>query len=187
MKIKKSHIYNSIFVVFIVLMILPQTRKPIQVTFHKVKTFFSPSIEKEGTKETLNDYNWALIDDSNEELNFKDAKNKVVLVNLWATWCPPCIAELPSMNKLYKDYGDKVTFLFVSNENLDRVSSFLKRKELDIPSYKPLTAGPRKLSSRSIPATFIIGKDGKIHVNERGAANWNSNSVRALLDRLLEE
>ena len=186
MKIKKSHIYNFIFVVFIVLLIIPQTRKSIQVTFHKVKTLFGPSIE-DGNKENLGEYDWTLLDENGKEYNFKNSKNKVVLVNLWATWCPPCIAELPSMDKLYKDYGDKVTFLFVSNEKLDRVSSFLKRKEFDIPSYKPLTAGPQKLSSRTIPATFIIGKDGKIHVNERGAANWNSSSVRELLDRLLEE
>ena len=187
MKIKKSHIYNSFFVVFIVLLILPQTRKPIQVVFHKVKTFFGPTIEDGNEKERLSEYNWLLIDQNGKKLDFKDSENRVVLVNLWATWCPPCIAELPSMNKLYKDYGDKVTFLFVSNEELKKVSSFLKRKEFDIPSYKPLSRGPRMLSSRSIPATFIIGKDGKIHVNERGAANWNSDSVRELLDRLLEE
>ena len=88
---------------------------------------------------------------------------------------------------MYQDYGDKVKFLFVSNEERDRVIKFLERKKMNIPFYQPQTKNPEQLYSKSIPATFILGKDGKIHVDERGAANWNSGEVRDLLDRLLAE
>ena len=108
-------------------------------------------------------------------------------MNLWATWCPPCIAEMPSMQKIYDAYGDRVVFLLVSNENQEKVTTFLKRKNLSIPSYYPLSSIPKEIASNSIPATYIIDKKGFIVVEKIGAANWNSTSVRKLLDNLLLE
>ncbi len=187
MKIKKSQIYNILTLVVIALIIIPQTRKPIQVSVHKIFALFSPSIESEGNRAELSTYNWALLDKEGKAYNLTTAKDKVIFVNLWATWCPPCVAELPSMQKLYNDYGDKVTFLFVSNEKMDRVTAFLDKKEMNIPVFQPASAIPEELYSKSIPATYIIGKDGQIHVDKKGAANWNSSSVRSLLDKLINE
>jgi thiol-disulfide isomerase/thioredoxin len=187
MKLKKSQVYNIIFLVIIILLIVPQTRKSIQIGINQVKALFGPSISSNSEKETLNSYELLLKDDQGNIYDFNRAQNEVVFVNLWATWCPPCIAELPSMEKLYSDYGDRVKFLFVSNEEQSRVQKFLQRKEMTIPSYQPQNQLPEQLYSKSIPATFIIGKDGTIHVDERGAANWNSGEVRDLLDRLLAE
>lgn len=187
MKIKKKNVYNILTLLVIALLIIPQTRKPIQVTIHKVFAMFGPSIESEGNKTELSTYNWALSDKKGNAYNLSTAKDQVVFVNLWATWCPPCVAELPSMQKLYNDYGDKVTFLFVSNERKERVNAFLTKKGMNIPTFQPTSAIPQELYSRSIPATYIIGKDGLIHVDKKGAANWNSNSVRELLDKLIQE
>ena len=147
---------------------------------------FSPSVES-GKKEIVVDYNWTLLNEEGEEFNFETAQDKVVFVNLWATWCPPCIAELPSMEKLYKDYGDRVAFLFVSNEQQAKVTKFLDGRDMTIPHFKPVTNNPELLSSNSIPATYILGKDGRIHVSKKGAANWNSDTIRDLLDSLLAE
>ena len=188
MKLKRSHIYNVIAVVFIALMIIPQTRKSIQIGLNKVLASFGPSIDKDDEgKITLSDYNWKLQDTEGNVFDFESAKGKVILVNLWATWCPPCIAEMPSMDDLYRDYKDKVVFLFVSGEERETVSSFLKKRELSIPSFTPLSKYPEDLYSKSLPTTYIIGKDGMIHVEKTGAANWNSDGVRELLDELLVE
>lgn len=187
MRLKKSHVNNIITVLIIAVLIIPQTRKPIQVALNSVVAMFGPSIDSDAKKETLTNYTWQLVDNSGNHFDFQSAKDKVVFVNLWATWCAPCIAELPSMQKLYSDYGNRVEFLFVSNEDFDKTEKFLQNKEMDIPSYKPLSMNPRQLSSISIPATFILGKDGKIHVSKVGAANWNSEGVRKLLDELLAE
>ena len=111
MKLKKSQIYNSITFVIVVLLIIPQTRKPLQVGLNKIFASFGPSISKsKDDKALLTNYNWQLRDSEGNNFNFESTKGKVVLVNLWATWCPPCIAEMPSMNALYKDYKDKVVF-----------------------------------------------------------------------------
>jgi len=111
----------------------------------------------------------------------------VVVVNFWATWCPPCVAELPSLVKLYADYGDNVRFVLVNNEQPQKVSEFLKKKNYSVPVYFEKSRTPEVLRSKSIPATYILNKSGKIVVDEKGAANWDSESTRNLLDQLLEE
>jgi thiol-disulfide isomerase/thioredoxin len=187
MKIKKPQVYNLLLLVFIVLMILPQTRKPIQIGVHSILGLFSPSIKNIEDRTQISTYNWQLLDVNSHQFDFNKTKGKVVFVNLWATWCPPCIAEMPNMQKIYQDYGDKVTFLFVSNEKSTKVSVFLNKKNLTIPAYYPITNNPKEISSTSIPATYIIDKKGFIVVEKIGVANWNSDVVRELLDQLLSE
>jgi thiol-disulfide isomerase/thioredoxin len=187
MTFKKSHISNLLFVIVITLMIIPQTRKPIQVGLHSIVALFSPlAIDKEDQL-LLSNYDWQLLDSNSTIFTLEKAKGKVLFVNLWATWCPPCIAEMPSMQKIYDAYGDRVVFLFISNENQEKVTAFLKRKNRSIPSYYPLSSSPKDIASNSIPATYIIDKKGFIVVEKIGAANWNSTSVRKLLDNLLLE
>ena len=129
MTFKKSHISNILFVIVIVLMIIPQTRKPIQVGLHSIVALFSPLIIDKEDQVLLSNYDWQLLDSNNTISTLEQAKGKVIFVNLWATWCPPCIAEMPSMQKIYDAYGDRVVFLFVSNENQEKVTTFFKEKK----------------------------------------------------------
>ena len=111
MKVSKSQISNLIFLVVIAILIIPQTRKPIQVFLNKGFALISPNIEKKENQKTLRTYEWQLKDENGNIFNFESVKGKVVFINFWATWCPPCIAEMPSIQNLYKDYKDKVEFL----------------------------------------------------------------------------
>lgn len=187
MKINKKHLSNGIFVVFIILLIIPQTRMSLQIGANKIKALFSPSVEYKAENEKLSNYNWSLLDEKGNGFQFEDLKGEVIFVNLWATWCAPCVAEMPIMNDLYLDYRDNVKFLFVSNEEMAKINKFKQKRDLQLSTYTPVTAYPEDLMSKSIPATFIIGKNGVIHVNEKGVANWNSEGVRELLDRLVAE
>lgn len=187
MKLNKSKIFNIAIVVIIVLLLIPQTGKTLKVGVHKIFGMFSPSEVSEKNRKTLTSYDWKLANYKGEEYNLAESKGKVVFVNLWATWCPPCIAEMPSMQKLYDDYNDKITFLFVSNEHQDKVISFFEKKGYNLPSFLPLSEIPGELYSRTIPATYIIDKKGVIMVDKKGAADWNGDSVRSLLDRLILE
>ncbi|MBL4605042.1 MAG: TlpA family protein disulfide reductase [Flavobacteriaceae bacterium] len=187
MKVNKSKIFNIAIVVFIIVLIIPQTAKPLKVGIHKIFGMFSPSEVGEKSRITLEDYHWELTNHKGESYNLNEAKGKVVFINLWATWCPPCIAEMPSMQELYNDYQDKVLFLFVSNEGQNKVASFFKKKEYNLPSFYPESEIPKELYSKTIPATYIIDKRGTIVIDKSGAANWNGSSVRSLLDRLILE
>ena len=186
MKISKSQRNNIIFLVLIAILLIPQTRKPIQVFLNKGLALFSPSIVNEDKREVVSDFNWNLQNTNTlETYNFKNAEGKVVLINFWATWCPPCIAELPSLDQLYQSYNDKVVFLFVSNEEIAVVNKFLAKKGMSLPVYKPISNYPEVFDVTSIPRTFLIDKQGNIVIDKTGAANWNSDKVQATIDELL--
>ena len=130
MKFLKAQISNIIFIVVIALLVIPQTRQPIQVFISKGMALISPSIEKLDKQEIVSTYDWQLKNESGNIFNFESTKGKVVIINFWATWCPPCIAEMPSLQKLYNDYQKRVEFLFVTNDPYTEINKFLKRRSV---------------------------------------------------------
>src|SRR5690554_5174132 len=177
---------NILFVLFLALLIIPQTRLPIMVTVQRLISF-SPSTTSENKREILNDYDWMLMTFEETPYSFQQVKDKVVVLNFWATWCPPCVAEIPSFQKLYDGYGSKVEFLFVTSEEKERVDTFMQKHGYDLPIYFQRYAAPKQLESRALPTTFVISKEGAIAIKETGVADWNSKKVRNLLDDLLDE
>ena len=171
---RKSKIFNIISVAIIVLLIIPQTRKVIQIGLHKGLSYINQSslIDKED-RVSVSYANFQLKSDANTTLNFEATKGKVMFINFWATWCPPCIAEMPSLQALYNDYNNDVEFLFITSD--------------DFAVYNTLSQVPTELSTTTIPRTFIINKRGEIVVDESGAIDWNSEKVRSQLDQLLSK
>lgn len=186
MKFTKSQRNNSILLVIILVMIIPQTRQPLQILVQKGLALFSPSVIERDERSTLSSYQWNLIDENSVPFDFNNAKGKVVLINFWATWCPPCIAEMPHLEALYSDYKDRVLFLLVSDESPEVVSKFKAKNEYDFKVYASMSKVPKELQTTAIPRSFILDKNGRIVIDKTGAANWNSDSIRTLLDELLE-
>ncbi len=135
----------------------------------------------------VKNYDWQLVNADGREFNFETTKGKVVLVNFWATWCPPCIAEMPSLQALYNDYNGQVEFMFVAQDKVEKVAAFIAKKGYTFPVYYSRSEAPKLLTSKTIPTTYMINKKGKIIVAETGAADWNSDKTRILLDALLAE
>lgn len=169
------------------MLVWPKTRLPIQVFLHKGLAIFSPSEVSEHNREKLTNYNWRLQTLDDMGYDFEMAEGKVVLVNFWATWCPPCIAEMPALQGLYDDYGDRIEFLLVSEEKEAIIQKFLNKHDYSFKIYRPVSEIPEMLKTRSIPRTFIIDKEGNIVIDKSGAANWNSEAVRETLDELIAE
>ena len=181
-KIKTS---NLVFLIVIALLIIPQTRQSIQVLLQKgLSLVKSVTVNKEKLTK-LDSYNWSLKDKNNNNYNLEEAKGKVVFINFWATWCPPCIAEMPSIQKLYEDYNDKVEFIFVTNDYYSEINPFLKKNNYTFKVFRPQEAYPEFFNISSIPRTFLIDKYGNVVIDEIGAANWNSEKVRKAIDSLL--
>jgi thiol-disulfide isomerase/thioredoxin len=185
-KFIKKHWSNILFFVFLALLIIPQTRMPIQVFVQRIISF-SPSEKKESERETLQDYNWNLQQLNAEVINFSQSKGKLAIVNFWATWCPPCVAEMPSFQKLYDSYGDKVDFYFVTSEKPEKVEKFMEKNGYTLPIFLQSFEAPKMLESYALPTTYLISKTGVIVIDEEGAADWNSQKMRALLEKLLNE
>ena len=187
MKLSKSQISNLVFLVVITILIIPQTRKPIQVFINKGFALISPSIEKKENQTTLKSYEWKLKDKNGNIFDFESVKGKVVFINFWATWCPPCIAEMPSIQNLYTDYKDKVEFLLVTNDPYSEINEFLSKNNYDFKILRPVTFNTSVFDVSTIPRTFLIDKTGRIIIDETGVANWNSDKVRLVIDNLLKE
>ena len=181
----KKNWSNLLFVIIFVLLLVPKTRMPIQVFFQRLISF-SPSEISKNDQLFLNDYNWSLSKLNGASTNLKKNKGNIVLINKWATWCPPCVAEMPSLQNLYDTYGDKVSFYFISDETPEKLNAFMSKNGYDFPIYISASLAPEKLNSNSLPTTYLIGKDGAIVIQKVGAADWDSTSVRETLNRLLQ-
>lgn len=176
---------DALFAALLGLMIIPGPRNVIMSNV--IRLISTQPSKLTSTPLTLSaaDYNWSFRDGDGKVTTFADLKGKVVFLNHWATWCPHCVAEMPSIKKLYDDYGDKVVFILLTSEEPSVVEPFLEKRELKIPYQVPLSPVPQMLNTRSLPRTYIIGADGRIYLDKTGAAKWDGNRTRELLDELL--
>ncbi len=156
---------------------------------------FTPEVEidakhgeaQKNTAEPYHHRNLILEDQNGESLHLNDLKGKVVFINFWATWCPPCIAEMPGINKLYQDYAqdDEVVFLMISqDQEFAKAKAFLKRKDFDFDIYTPRSTIPKALQSSGIPNTLVLAKDGDIEFKHVGLGNYNTETFKKFINHL---
>ncbi|MFT4611066.1 MAG: thiol-disulfide isomerase/thioredoxin [Glaciecola sp.] len=179
---------SIIFIVVIALMIIPQTRQPIQIFLQKgIAMVVKPNVIDASERLKLSSYDWKLQDINGEAFDFSSGEGKVIVINFWATWCPPCIAEMPSLDKLYQQYeaNDAVVFLFVSNEDTAVIRDFITEKGFRFNTFQSTTQYLREFDVSLIPRTFIISKQGEIVIDKSGVADWNSDTVKETIDELL--
>jgi thiol-disulfide isomerase/thioredoxin len=121
-----------------------------------------------------------------EEIELNEYDDKVIFLNLWATWCAPCIKEMPSIEALSKKFEGKVEFILASNEEIEKIVQFKNKKPFDLDYFK-IQNSPESLGVYALPATFIIGKDGNIVFEEKGSRDWNSEESTELINKILKD
>jgi len=131
-------------------------------------------------------YQFNLVDVDGNTISFEKFRGKTVFLNLWATWCPPCIAEMPDINSLYgKMDTDKIAFVMISRDQVfDKAVQFVSKKEYSFPIYSQVSRLPPVYEISSIPTTFVISPQGKIVVKKSGMASYDSEEFRDLLNSL---
>lgn len=124
-----------------------------------------------------------LTDANGAVMNLADLKGKKVFVNLWATWCPPCRVEMPSIEKLYKKVDkEKVIFIMLSlDQNFDLAKQFIKTNKLKLPVYYPAENLPELFNTEGIPATFIFNEKGELIKSNEGMDDYNTEAYVQLL------
>lgn len=180
----KKNWSTIVLVVFIGLMLIPSVRMPVQVFVQRLISF-SPKAIPEKEQQTIENFNWQLVDEQNNLISFSDLKGEVIIINFWATWCPPCVAEMPDFDALYRSFNSKVKFLFVSNESFEKQLRFKSKNDYKMQLYQPVTNPPEELESNSLPTSFLIDRKGNIVIKKVGSADWNSDKVRILITSLL--
>ena len=178
---------DFVFVVLIALLIYPGTRKDVAAFFIRL-TSLPPSTLDSDDQFTISKQceQWKVYDLSAQPVLLEQLNEKPVFVNIWATWCPPCIAELPAILELYHEYGSRINFVLSTNENADKVKAFLVKNNYDKSPFYFYQNLPVEFQTESIPTTYIIDKQGKVVLVKKGAARWNSGKIKKLFDSLLQ-
>jgi thiol-disulfide isomerase/thioredoxin len=145
----------------------------------------TPIVENEPTNDGI-----SFLDEDKKAVALNDLKGKVVFINFWATWCPPCVREMPSINNLKKHYKNNkdLVFLMVDVDgNYDVSKKFMEKNNLDLPLYMPNGEIPSHFLGNSIPTTVILDKTGKMVARIEGGRDYMAPEIISSMDDLLEK
>ena len=134
--------------------------------------------------------NFTLPDLGGKMASLTDYKGKVVLLNIWATWCAPCVAEMPSMEKLYQELKNEdfeILAVSVDESGAEAVNPFMKKHKLDFPVLLDTKGDIKTLyQATGIPESFIIDKDGIIVEKIIGPRDWAASGAIRFFRNLIQ-
>ncbi len=132
------------------------------------------------------DFSMNLINSKGEKVSMEEFRGKVIFMNVWATWCPPCIAEMPGINKLYNDVNkEDVVFIMLSvDQDFQKAIDFNKKKGFDFEVYRVEGQMPQMYSTQSIPTTYVIDAKEKIALTHLGMGDYDTDEFKEFLQEL---
>ena len=131
----------------------------------------------------------SLADTNGHSVELSELRGKLVLVNLWATWCEPCLREMPSLERLQSRLGERIAVLAVSedrggNKTVEPFIAKLGLKSVKI-YIDPKSEVGHAFGARGLPTSFLIDREGKMLGRVEGAAEWDSPKILGVLEPLL--
>ncbi|MCB8994939.1 MAG: TlpA family protein disulfide reductase [Bacteroidales bacterium] len=177
---------DILFYALILSLLIPATRTKVTSLIIRT-TMIRPTVIDSARTEKVSaaEMNFLLEDIDGNQVNLSDFTGQTILVNFWTTWCPPCRAEMPSIQKLHDTYGNRLPMFLITNESRTKVLDYLKENDYKLPVYFQKSAGTGIFNVGTFPTSILISGKGQILVNKKGAANWNSGSFRDKLDEVL--
>ncbi|MGB4397814.1 MAG: TlpA disulfide reductase family protein [Daejeonella sp.] len=188
----RSNITTAIMVVFIgALLISPQFKGAIIQGLMKIG-LFQPSIPEQDAQsaspigsstEAIEEM--VFKDENGKTITLSDLKGKAVFVNFWATWCPPCIAEMPSINKLSQKFKDKsnVVFLMVDMDaDMKKSQKFMQKNGYNLNVYAPASQISPAYFAGALPTTLLFDKSGKLVFKHEGGADYGNAEFEKFLE-----
>jgi thiol-disulfide isomerase/thioredoxin len=197
-KSKKRILSYIIWAVLFGLILLPSSRIFLQQQLMKLG-FFKPKLEQvEQTSSVSNQVNApapvspavSFKDEAGKLYNVDELKGKVLFINFWATWCPPCKAEMPSIQILHDKFKDneQVKFLLVEIESdIEGANKFLREENLTLPIVYPNSSIPDEWLSGAIPTTVFLDKNGALVGREQGMRDYSAKSVEDFIQNLINQ
>ncbi|MFI5162640.1 MAG: TlpA family protein disulfide reductase [Sphingobacteriales bacterium] len=183
-KITLDKILTVLLLLFVAAIIFSPRVKSWVIMGMMALGFFKPDIPKLGEK-SMPAPQMQVQDIKGKVTDLQQLKGKVVFINFWATWCPPCLAELPSINTLYQKVKNDPDIIFLTvdiDNNLQKSTQFLQNKRYNLSVYggSP-TQVPDKLYENGIPTTLIIDKKGNIVFTHFNRANYDDDKFLQFL------
>lgn len=175
---------NLIFIALMGILIFTPLGRMLKIQLLRLVST-TPKTENATTRQ-ISSYSGYFFDAQGCKILFSESENRLTFVNFWATWCPACVAEKPAIHRLYEKYANRLNFITLVNESPHRVEDFMQKHGYSFPVYYKERNFPAELYSQSIPASFLIDQTGKILIEQKGAAHWDSPQMQHLLDSLLK-
>ena len=162
--------FQSLVIVFLIVILFG-----ILILLQTKDSFFNQS-GGPGLKKGLPAPDFTLPGLDGKMVRLADYKGKVVLLNIWATWCPPCVEEMPSMEKLYRELkgeGFEILAVSIDETGAKDVRPFMKKHKLSFPALTDSKEAIKSLyQTTGVPESFIIDKDGILVEKVIGPRNW---------------
>ena len=183
----KKIITNFLFITAIlVLLFVPSAKAFLLQGLMKIG-LFKPATTEKPVAAALNLSSIKFKDSKGKVVDLGSLQGKVVFINFWATWCPPCLAEMPSVNKLYEQYkaNSNVVFLLVdADSDFEKSQGYMDKKKYDLPVYAVASSIPEVLFKGSLPTTVVLDKAGNMVYHGEGAANYADKKFVAFIEKL---
>ena len=175
---KKSTVHNKLFLIllFALSSILFADVPDLSTSLSKIKKpYLAPPLK--------------LLNIDEDEINLKDLKGKVIIVNFWATWCPPCRREMPSLQKLNNTLNDKNIVILTVNvgEDAEKADDFLSNISPEVTFTTLLDTNAKAMKDWKVlglPSTFIINKKGNVVYKAIGGREFNTKSIINTIKKL---
>lgn len=129
-------------------------------------------------------------DDKGKAHNTSSLRGKVVFINFWASWCPPCRAEFPSIEKLYSNFKSESNVFFLTineDQDISKANTYLKKENFSVPFFKSNGNIPSTIYTGTLPTTVVLDKKGKIRFRNEGFANYGSDKFIKQIEGLINE
>ncbi|MCJ7935652.1 MAG: TlpA family protein disulfide reductase [Chryseobacterium sp.] len=146
--------------------------------------------EKEGGPSSARYADLIVRNEEGAVLSTSALKGKVVFINFWASWCPPCRAEFPSIQEFYNRYSNHPQMVFLTvnlDENPVLGKNYIKEKGFTIPFLTSAGNIPREYFNGSLPTTVVLDKKGEIRLHHSGLADYSKDSFYFQIDALLKQ
>ena len=186
-KIKK-HWWSWLFYGLILVFIFSPDAKSWLLQQLVATGFFNAEIKKEAVNRATASASFNFVDVLGKQASINDLKGKVVFINFWASWCPPCRAEMPSMEKLYQKLGNDPRFAFIfinEDEDKSKAINYLKKNKFTMPLSYSIGVVPGDVFNGTLPTTLVMDKEGKIVFRQTGMADYDSEKFISELMELL--
>jgi len=125
-----------------------------------------------------------------EQLTLEDYKGKFVLLNFWATWCPPCLEEMPSMETIHQLYKDKdFTVVAISSDEGGKtdIDPFIEKLGVTFPILMDADKAVSSVyGAINLPLSFILNPEGMVIAGSEGARDWSSEEAKSVLEEMFE-
>lgn len=187
--LNRKNIFNAVLIfLFLALVFVPSAKALVLEGLMKIG-FFKPDTHKIKAEAAVSqDLSGIRFKDVKGNIvDLGDLKGKIVFLNFWATWCPPCLAEMPAVNKLYEKFrgDDQIVFILVDADgNLAKSQKFMDRRKYGLPVYAIASEIPDVLFQGSLPTTVVFDKEGRISYHESGAANYGDPKFVEFINKL---